>query len=193
VVPEESTTPDLKEVLRRIVEAVNRRDFDAAFSLYAPDVCLSSAAGPTAATASSKLDLGSSRSGETGDSHTQRTTKMSTRPAPPPNSSPRSGGVGGGGYYGHDGMRRWHRDLEGAWGEQIRIQPDVYFDLGEDTLIFFVYHGRGEHSGAEVAMQATSVARWRDGVLTRSTVYLDRAHALRDLGVTEDELEPIAP
>jgi len=118
---------------------------------------------------------------------------MSTRPAPPPNSSPRSGGVGGGVYYGHDGMRRWHRDLEGAWGEQIRIQPDVYFDLGEDTLIFFVYHGRGEHSGAEVAMQATSVARWRDGVLTRSTVYLDRAHALRDLGVTEDELEPIAP
>jgi hypothetical protein len=29
--------------------------------------------------------------------------------------------------------------------------------------------------------------------LTHSTVYLDRAHALRDLGVTEDELEPIAP
>ena len=101
--------------------------------------------------------------------------------------------VGGGVYYGHDGMRRWHRDLEGAWGEQIRIRPDAYFDVGEYTLMAFVYHGRGEHSGAEVAMQATSVARWRDGVLTRSTVYLDRAHALRDLGVTEDELEPIAP
>ena len=38
MVPEESTTPDLKEVLRRIVEAVNRRDFDAALSLHAPDV-----------------------------------------------------------------------------------------------------------------------------------------------------------
>ena len=89
-------------------------------------------------------------------------------------------------------MRRWHRDLQEAWGEQIRLQPEAYFDLGEYMLLFFVY-GRGEHSGAEVATPATSAAQWRDGLLTHSTVYLDRAHALRDLGVTEDELEPIAP
>ena len=101
--------------------------------------------------------------------------------------------VGGGVYYGHDGMRRWHRDLQGAWGEQIRLQPDAYFDLGEDTLIFFVYHGRGVHSGAEVAMQATAAVGWSDGLMTYSHVYLHRADALRDLGVTEDELEPIAP
>ena len=101
--------------------------------------------------------------------------------------------VGGGIYYGHDGMRRQHRDLQGAWGEQIRIQPDAYFDLGEYTLLFFVYHGRGEHSGAEVATPAASVAQSRDGLVTHLTAYLDRAHALRDLGVTEDELEPIAP
>ena len=101
--------------------------------------------------------------------------------------------VGGGVYYGHDGMRRWHRDLQEAWGEQIRLQPEAYFDLGEHTLTFFAYHARGEHSGAEVATPATSVGRWRDGLLTHWTAYLDRAHALRDLGVTEDELEPIAP
>ena len=101
--------------------------------------------------------------------------------------------IGGGIYKGHDGIRRYFRDYEDAWGTEIRVQPEAYFDLGEHTILFYVMRGRGEHSGAEVAMQATSVARWRDGVLTRSTVYLDRAHALRDLGVTEDELEPIAP
>ena len=101
--------------------------------------------------------------------------------------------VGGGVYHGHDGMRRWHRDIREAWGEQIRAQPEAYFDLGEYTLLFFVYHGRGEHSGAEVATPATGVVRWRNGLLTHWTAYLDRAHALRDLGVTEDELEPIAP
>ena len=101
--------------------------------------------------------------------------------------------VGGGVYHGHDGMRKWHRDLQEAWGEQIRLQPEAYFDRGEYLLMFFVYHGRGEHSGAEVATPATSVAQWRDGVLTHSTVYLDRAQALRDVGVTEDELELIAP
>ena len=35
---EESTTPDPDEALRRLVEALNRRDFDTALSLYAPDV-----------------------------------------------------------------------------------------------------------------------------------------------------------
>ena len=37
---QESTTPDLEEAIRRCVEALNRRDFDAALSLYTPDVVL---------------------------------------------------------------------------------------------------------------------------------------------------------
>jgi hypothetical protein len=101
--------------------------------------------------------------------------------------------VGGGVYHGHDGMRTWHRDIQEAWGEQIRVQPEAYFDLGEYLLTFFVYHGRGEHSGAEVAMQGTVATRWSDGLVSYGHAYLDRADALRDLGVTEDELEPIAP
>jgi ketosteroid isomerase-like protein len=34
----ESTTPDLVELFRQSVEAVNRRDLDAAMSFYSPDV-----------------------------------------------------------------------------------------------------------------------------------------------------------
>jgi hypothetical protein len=101
--------------------------------------------------------------------------------------------VGGAIYHGHDGMRTWHRDLEEAWGEEIRLEPEAYFDLGEHTLSFYVYHGRGEHSGAKVAMPATSVTRWRDGLMTYVKVYLHRADALSDLGVNGDELEPIKP
>jgi hypothetical protein len=96
-------------------------------------------------------------------------------------------------YHGHDGMRRWHRDLQEAWGEEIRVEPEAHFDLGEQTLSFYVYHARGHHSGAEVATPATSVARWRDGLATYIKVYLDRAEALRDLSVSEDELERIEP
>jgi ketosteroid isomerase-like protein len=36
--PEESTTPDLVELSRDLLESANRRDFDAALSFYAPDV-----------------------------------------------------------------------------------------------------------------------------------------------------------
>ena len=42
---EESTTPDPEEVLGRSIEALNRRDFDAALSLYTPDVVIESAPG----------------------------------------------------------------------------------------------------------------------------------------------------
>jgi ketosteroid isomerase-like protein len=37
---EESTTPDLVELVNRVREAVNRRDFDAVESSYAPDAVL---------------------------------------------------------------------------------------------------------------------------------------------------------
>jgi ketosteroid isomerase-like protein len=36
--PEESTTPDPDQAVRRLLKALNRRDFDAALSLYTPDV-----------------------------------------------------------------------------------------------------------------------------------------------------------
>jgi len=36
-VPEEPTTPDLEEAIRRLTEAANRRDFDAGLAMYSQD------------------------------------------------------------------------------------------------------------------------------------------------------------
>jgi ketosteroid isomerase-like protein len=96
-------------------------------------------------------------------------------------------------YHGHDGMRKYFGDLAEVWGDEIRLEPEAYFDLDEHTLAFSVSRGRGRHSGAEVAMPVASVARWRDGRMVYLKGYADREDALRDLGVSEDELEPIAP
>jgi ketosteroid isomerase-like protein len=101
--------------------------------------------------------------------------------------------IGGGIYKGHDGIQKYFRDYEDAWGAEIRAQPEAYFDLGENTLFFFVMRGRGQRSGAEVAMTVTQVARWRDGLLAYLRSYMQREDALSDLGVSEDELEPIEP
>ena len=101
--------------------------------------------------------------------------------------------VGGAVYYGHDGLRRWHRDLQEAWGDEIRVVPEAYFDLGEQTLVFYVLSGRGRHSGVEVAMPNAAVARWRDGLVVHFKSYAHREDALKDLGVSEDALERIAP
>jgi ketosteroid isomerase-like protein len=101
--------------------------------------------------------------------------------------------VGGAVYRGHDGLRSWHRDFADAWGDAIRVEPEAYFDLGEHTLGFYMLQGRGRHSGAEVAMPIAQVARWRDGLIVHWKGYAHREDALRDLGVSEDELERIEP
>lgn len=99
--------------------------------------------------------------------------------------------VGGARYSGHDGLRRWHRDLEDAWGEGIRVEPEAYFDIDNQTLTFGVLYGRGRQSGAEVVMPYAGVARWRDGVCTYWKAYGEKESALRDLGLSEEALEPL--
>jgi len=101
--------------------------------------------------------------------------------------------VGGAVYHGHDGARRWVRELQEAFGGRFRVEVETYFDLGEHTVAFGALHGRGGQSGAEVAMPAAGVTRWRDGLCVCQKAYARRDDALRDLGVSEDALEPIAP
>ena len=96
-------------------------------------------------------------------------------------------------YRGHDGVREYFRDLKDAWGDEIRGEVEAFFDLGEQTLAFYVLHGRGRQSGAEVAMPLAHVIRWRDGLVVYFKVYAHREDALRDLGVSEAALERIEP
>jgi ketosteroid isomerase-like protein len=95
-------------------------------------------------------------------------------------------------YHGHDGMRSWFAQLDDAW-EELRTEAEAYFDLGEQTLLFYVLHGRGRQSGAEVAIPGAQLCRWRDGLAVYAKQYAHREQALRDLGVAEDALEPITP
>jgi ketosteroid isomerase-like protein len=101
--------------------------------------------------------------------------------------------VGGAVYHGHDGLRMYFGDLEEAWGDELRIEAEAYFDLGEQTLASNVLQGRGRHSGADVEMPYAQVVRWRDGLAVYFKGYVHREDALRDLGVSEDALERISP
>jgi hypothetical protein len=101
--------------------------------------------------------------------------------------------VGGAVYHGHDGVRSWQRDLKETWGGDLRVEPEAFFDLGNHTLMFGVQHGRGPQSGAVVAMPATAVAGWREGLCVSHKAFVHREDALRELGVSEDALEPISP
>jgi ketosteroid isomerase-like protein len=96
-------------------------------------------------------------------------------------------------YRGRELLRRWYRDLQDMWGEEMRIEAQAYFDLGERTLAFNVLHGRGRQSGVKVAMRYAQVMRWRDGLIVDFKAYTDREDALHELGLSENELEPISP
>ena len=96
-------------------------------------------------------------------------------------------------YRGHDGIRRWHHDLQESWGEDVRVDPEAYFDLGERTLVFYTLRGRGARSGMEVAMSAAYIVRWSDGLAVHLKAFADREQALRDLDLAATQLEPIAP
>jgi hypothetical protein len=98
------------------------------------------------------------------------------------------------GYTEHDGVRQFFRDLGDAWGGDIQVEPEAYFDLGDRTLAFHVLRGRGRHSGAEVAMPTSAtVVRWREDLMVYFKVFAHREDALSDLGLSEDVLTPIEP
>jgi ketosteroid isomerase-like protein len=101
--------------------------------------------------------------------------------------------IGGAIYHGHEGMRNWRRDLEEAWGGEIRSALEALFDLGERMLVFTVLYGRGRQSGVEVGLPAAMVVKADRDRLVYFKGYWHREDALRDLGVSEDALEPIAP
>jgi ketosteroid isomerase-like protein len=98
--------------------------------------------------------------------------------------------VGGARYSGHAGLRRWHRDLDDAWGEGIRVEADSFFVVDDQTLTFGTLYGRGRQSRAEVAMPYAGVVKWRDGLAVEWRAYGSQDEALRHLGVSEDALEP---
>jgi ketosteroid isomerase-like protein len=100
---------------------------------------------------------------------------------------------GGAQYQGHDGVRRWHRDIAEAFGEDVRVEPEAYFEVGEYTISFHALQGRGQRSGASVAAPAAHACRWRDGRIVYFKGYVHREDLLRELGVSKDALEPIAP
>jgi ketosteroid isomerase-like protein len=100
---------------------------------------------------------------------------------------------GGAIYHGHDGVRMWYRDLADAFGSEVRLEPEAYFDLGEQTITFHLLHGRGRHSGAHVAEPFAHLHRWRAGLIVYFQGYSHREDVLKDLGVSADALDPIAP
>jgi ketosteroid isomerase-like protein len=87
-------------------------------------------------------------------------------------------------YRGLEGFRRWYRLMNESWVD-LRVEPERFFDAGDQVVVFVRASGRARHSGAALAISAAHVLTVRDRRLTRIDIRLDRAEALEAVGLRE--------
>ena len=92
--------------------------------------------------------------------------------------------MGGGIYYGHDGLREVFRVRNEPFG---RIQDTVeeLIDRGEDVLSVSTSYARGRSSGVDVTGAMYAVWTIRDGKVVRVVWHPSRSDALEAVGLSE--------
>jgi ketosteroid isomerase-like protein len=84
----------------------------------------------------------------------------------------------GGTYRGHPGVRRYMKEIEGAFGDRWDAEIERVADAGEDRVILIVrIFGEGK-AGEPLELRLGHVWELREGKLLRGTVYLDPHAAL---------------
>ena len=87
----------------------------------------------------------------------------------------------GGTYRGHTGIRRYMKELEGAFGDRWEAEIERVADAGKDRVILLVrIFGEGK-AGEPLELHLAHVWELRRGKLLRGTVYLDPETALAEV------------
>ena len=90
-----------------------------------------------------------------------------------------------GDFRGHDGIRRWWRDLDDLY-DDLRTEVVEVCDLdGERVLVVFDVHGRGKGSGVTRVERLTQVATVRDGQIIEMRDFFSRREALEAVGLRD--------
>ena len=89
-----------------------------------------------------------------------------------------------GGYHGHEGVRRWWRNLLEAIPD-FTTEVDVrdVGDEGDLTLVVLHNRGHGNTSDAPVDETRFMLVRWRDRKCVSWTVFSDETEALQAAGL----------
>jgi ketosteroid isomerase-like protein len=94
-------------------------------------------------------------------------------------------GIEGQTFYGARGWAESVAELDAAWDDWRHEIEDV-LDAGEDRVVAMVrLKARGKGSGAPVDQPWAMVLTVRDGRITATHTFLDRAEALKAVGLEE--------
>ncbi len=87
-----------------------------------------------------------------------------------------------GGYYSHDGARRWWSGLLGGFPD-IRVEILEVRDLGEVTIAVVRVRGHGAESDTPFDATVWQVHQWRHGKCIRWHAYSSESEALEAVGL----------
>ena len=87
---------------------------------------------------------------------------------------------------GRSEIREMYEREADAWDRQ-RIEPERLIDAGDRVVVFQREYQRGRSSGLELVVETAAVVELRNGRVVRIQGYMDRAAALRAVGVSEEE------
>jgi ketosteroid isomerase-like protein len=87
-------------------------------------------------------------------------------------------------FRGADGLKRWVVRTKEVWGEW-RFDLERLIDMGERVVVLVHLVAEGGISGVHLERDTAHVWTLADGKVSRCEVYLDRAEALRALGLEE--------
>ena len=79
-------------------------------------------------------------------------------------------------------MARYAAMLRDTWSEW-RFEPERFIEAGDRVVVFQRVVATGRASGAPIELTSTQVVTVRDGRMTSSCVYRDRAEALKAAGL----------
>jgi ketosteroid isomerase-like protein len=85
-------------------------------------------------------------------------------------------------------VERWLAEFRDVW-EELRAEPLVFIDAGDDVVALVRVSGRGRGSGATVQGGVDAhVWTWRDGRIVRVAIHQGAEVVLRDVSDAEREL-----
>jgi ketosteroid isomerase-like protein len=87
-------------------------------------------------------------------------------------------------YHGHDGVRRWMKDLGTDW-ESFELFYDEIRDLGDQVLVFGHWRARGRTSGGESEQPGTWLYELERGKVMRLRTFTNPDEAREAVGLSE--------
>jgi ketosteroid isomerase-like protein len=83
-------------------------------------------------------------------------------------------------------IRQMYEREADAWDRQ-RIEPERLIDAGDRVVVFQREYQRGRGSGLELVVETAAVIDLRNGRVVRIQGYMDRAAAVKAVGLTQAE------